>query len=61
MSDFIVNVADKVVENERSKKKTIRGVYIDDDVWAKLKEVANDRGMTPSKLLRETLRAALGM
>lgn len=61
MSDFIVNVADKVVESERSKKKTIRGVYIDDDVWAKLKEVANDRGMTPSKLLRETLRAALGM
>jgi macrodomain Ter protein organizer (MatP/YcbG family) len=61
MSDFIVNVADKVVENERTKKKTIRGVYIDDDVWAKLKEVANERGMTPSKLLRETLRAALGM
>lgn len=61
MSDFIVNVADRVAENERSRKKTIRGIYIDDDVWAKLKEVANERGMTPSKLLRETLRAALGM
>lgn len=61
MSDFIVNVADRVAENERSRKKTIRGIYIDDDVWAKLKEVANERGMTPSKLIRETLRAALGM
>lgn len=61
MSDFIVDVANNVVEKERIRKKTMRGVYIDDDVWAKLKEVANERGMTPSKLLRETLRAALGL
>lgn len=61
MSDYIEKVADSVVNREKVRKKTIRGIYIDDDVWEKLKEVANERGLTPSKLLRETLRAALGL
>jgi predicted DNA-binding ribbon-helix-helix protein len=61
MSDYIEKVADSVVNREKTRKKTIRGIYIDDDVWDRLKEVANERGLTPSKLLRETLRAALGL
>ncbi len=59
MTDFLESVANSMKPREKATKKTVRGIYVEDEIWDLLKKMADDRGLTVTGLASEIIRKAV--